>query len=165
MNSKKAISPLIATILLVVVAVVLVTIVLSWSKTFSNSSLDGVSEVVDNSCTDMIGSLHISDCQILSDGNVTFFLTNSSNDYTYAAGANILKVNLTDSVGGIDSQVDLNSSTNLNVPTAGWGSFGPGEVESIKIDVTNVADSNPINVEVKSVTCPSDAYATAVCRE
>jgi flagellin-like protein len=163
MNSKKAISPLIATILLVVVAVVLVTIVLSWSKTFSNESLDTVSDIVDNSCTDMIGSLNISDCQILSDGNVTFFLTNSSNDYTYPDGDGVLKINLTDGVGNIDSQVDVNSS--LNHITAGWGSFGPGEVESIKIDVDSVEDSNPIYVEVKSVACPSDAYATAVCRE
>jgi flagellin-like protein len=163
MNSKKAISPLIATILLVVVAVVLVTIVLSWSKTFSNESLDVASNVVDNSCTDMIGSLHISDCQILDDGNVTFYLTNTSNDYTYPAGANVLKVNVTDTLGNIDAQIDLDSNTNLK--TTGWASFVHGDVASVKIDVDSVEDSNPIYVEVKSVACPSDAYATAVCRE
>ena len=163
MNSKKAISPLIATILLVVVAVVLVTIVLSWSKTFSNESLDVASNVVDNSCTDMIGSLYISDCQILDDGNITFYLTNTSNDYTYPAGANVLNVNVTDTNGNIDAQIDLNSSTNLNVGT-GWPSFVHGDVASIKIDVDSVAGANPIYVEVKSLACPSDAYSTDVCR-
>jgi len=46
-NNKKAISPLIATILLVVVAVALIAIVLTWGKTFTRESLDKTTDFAD----------------------------------------------------------------------------------------------------------------------
>jgi flagellin-like protein len=160
MKSKKAISPLIATILLVVVAVVLVTIVLSWSKTFTTGSLESGTEIVDNSCTNMIGTLGISSCKILTDGNVSFYLTNRSNDYTYAA-SDVLTTLITDGLGGIDS----NTIDNSLVPGAWSSTFTPGETIAVKLQPVNSAGSNPLTVTVRSTVCPSDAYATAVCRE
>ena len=46
-NNRKAISPLIATILLVVVAVALIAIVLTWGKTFTRESLDKTTDFAD----------------------------------------------------------------------------------------------------------------------
>lgn len=51
-QKQKAISPIVATILLVVVAVILVVIILSWGKDFTNKSLNK---------TNNIGQLKVSD--------------------------------------------------------------------------------------------------------
>lgn len=45
-NKQKAMSPLMATILLVVVAVILVTVVLNWGKAFTTSNLDQTNPIV-----------------------------------------------------------------------------------------------------------------------
>jgi hypothetical protein len=57
---------------LVVVAVVLVTIVLSWGKNFTTDSLNDVTSLTDDSCMDTVGTLSVSDCRIQPDGNITF---------------------------------------------------------------------------------------------
>jgi flagellin-like protein len=48
---KKGVSPLIATILLIVVAVILVTIVLTWGKNFATDSLAKTGDVVSDNCS------------------------------------------------------------------------------------------------------------------
>ncbi|MDD4221340.1 MAG: SUMF1/EgtB/PvdO family nonheme iron enzyme, partial [Candidatus ainarchaeum sp.] len=58
---KKSISPLIATILLVVVAVVLIAVVLTWGKTFTKESLDKTTDFADLKPSDAAFFLKVED--------------------------------------------------------------------------------------------------------
>jgi len=60
-NLRKGVSPLIATILLVVVAVVLVTIILGWGKSFTTSSLDNANSILSYKASDAQYYLTIKD--------------------------------------------------------------------------------------------------------
>ena len=159
MNFKKAVSPLIATILLVVVAVVLVTIVLTWGKNFTTDSLNNVTSLADDSCTETVGTLSVSDCRIQSDGNITFQLRNASNNYTYPS-SDTFTIDLIDTSGNMDSGISMNDV----VAPADWDGLSPGETTVVKVTPTNTASSSNIDVTVKSSVCPSDAYASATCR-
>lgn len=162
MNFKKAVSPLIATILLVVVAVVLVTIVLTWGKNFTTDSLNNVTSLADDSCTETVGTLSVSDCRIQSDGNITFQLRNASNNYTYPS-SDTFTIDLIDTSGNMDSAIAINSATLVHAP-ATWAGLSPGETTVVKVTPTTTASSSNIDVTVKSSVCPSDAYASATCR-
>ncbi|MCK9293217.1 hypothetical protein M0P25_04030, partial [archaeon] len=58
---KKSISPLIATILLVVVAVALIAVVLTWGKTFTKESLDKTTDFADLKPSDAAFFLKVED--------------------------------------------------------------------------------------------------------
>lgn len=119
---KKAIEPLIATILIVVVAVILVTIILSWGKMFTTSSLNKatVAELTQSDAESFIypksfqdgvvqftysppttgnfGEVLISKYRILSEGGETPD-TNLSSNYTLRQGSNILALTSFESLG------------------------------------------------------------------
>ncbi len=119
MNTKfKAIAPIITTILLVVVAVILVAIFLSFSKGFTNDSLDKTTEIKDISSSDaeyfvypktfsqgviqfnysppanlVTENITITSYKIFADNNETIDV-NLDTNHTLVNGSNI--INLTD---------------------------------------------------------------------
>lgn len=117
---KKAVEPLIAAILLIVVAVILITIILSWGKMFTTSSLnkatvveltqsDAESFIYPNSLKDGIlqfnyspqgnfGDLTIASYKVLSDAGETPD-KNLSSSYTLKQGTNIISLTSFSSLG------------------------------------------------------------------
>lgn len=146
---KKALSPLIATILLVVVAVVLITIVLTWGKNFTTSSLDKTNDVIDDSCRG--ATIAITDCDINSDNFIKFYVRNTSDSYTFP-DSDDFTVDFKDSSDNFDAG-------NAISPT--MSSLSPGE--TIQGDMNLTAEGitgTYVDVTVKSSMCPNDAIAT-----
>ncbi len=149
MNNKKAVSPLIATILLIVVAVILVTVVLTWGKTFATDSLADTSGITDD-CTAAVGSLYASNCAI-GTGEITLRLKNVGS-YTYVSNfdADVYPVGL-----------DVNSHTDV-VTVAG---LDPGVTKIVTItDAYYTSANGPFDVTIKSQDCPTDGYTNITCR-
>jgi flagellin-like protein len=153
---KKAVSPLIATILLIVVAVILVTIVLTWGKNFASDSLASAGDIGVDSCSG--SSLVLSNCQIIGTDAIFTVRNNSSNDYTFPS-TDVLKVFITDDSGNSSSaEADLNTSA-----SATWDvELAPGQNQGAKVDVDGFTGN--ITINVRSMTCPNDAMAEIVCR-
>lgn len=163
--NKKAVSPLIATILLIVVAVILVTIVLTWGKDFASSSLSTVDDVVSDNCVGV--SLSISNCTIDADNNqVTFFLRNISTDSYAFPATEKFKVYLTDSSGNTyASELDLNGTDGVTaIQGLNNGEMKAGKAATDVVTPNLVTATGTIKVTVRPDTvCPTDATATATC--
>lgn len=93
---KKGLEPLIATILLIVVAVILVTIVLAWGKDFAGKSLDTVATVGGNACDTATFSL--SNCVVSTTSDTNVYVTNTSDvdlkDFSFLLENSTLDSNL-----------------------------------------------------------------------
>ena len=154
---KKAVSPLIATILLIVVAVILVTIVLTWGKNFASDSLASAGDIGVDSCSG--SSIVLSNCQINDSDEAIFIVrNNSSNDYTFPS-TDRFKAFVTDDEGNsYDLEKDLNTSAGATWAVA----LSPGQNQGAKADVTGFTGN--IKIKVRSMTCPNDAMAEIVCR-
>ena len=142
MNLKKAVSPLIATILLIVVAVVLVTVVLTWGRGFTQDSLDEVSGITDD-CIETFGTLAITSCSL--DTNSVILKNNGNYTFDENWTAEIL------SDGVItDGTILVGEATDL----------APGK--SITIILSE--DINAGNqVTIINSACPVDARASKTC--
>lgn len=153
---RKAISPLIATILLVVVAVALIAIVLTWGKTFTQDSLAETTDIIDSSCSG--AHLNVSNCKVGTDGNITFYVKNIGTTYTFP---------LTDEFMIDITTDDSKDSTNLNLTNyATWAGLGPGQMVQVDMDLSNldgkdISSGTFFDVTVRSSVCPTDAVATA----
>ncbi|MFA5745277.1 MAG: hypothetical protein WCX82_00885 [archaeon] len=148
---KKAIEPLIATILLVVVAVILVTIVLAWGKNFANEGLNKTNDTLNDSCEG--ATINISRCDYNGvDGNITFLLRNTSDKYTFTASD--FNCNTAD-----DSNA-LNNEMNIAV-TGQSASLTPGQTiqGTCPSGVINAAAGAKVTLNVRSVTCPNLAVS------
>lgn len=163
--NKKAISPLIATILLIVVAVILVTIVLTWGKDFTTNSLSTVDNMISDDCVGI--SLSISNCTIDPVNNkVTFFLRNNSTDSFAFPATEKFKVYLTDSSGNTyGSELDLNGTDGTTAITGlNNGEMKAGKAATDAFTPNLVTTTGTIKVTVRPDTvCPTDATATATC--
>ncbi len=155
MNFKKAVSPLIATILLIVVAVILVTVVLTWGKSFATDSFAEIETIGSDACSKALGTLSASNCSINTDGNqLSFQLRNISGSYTHT--------------GNFDVDIYIGSAqhTETGVVTGG---LSPGQTKMVVVNTThfdgeiNDFNSTPYNVRVVSDVCPADAYTTITC--
>ena len=153
---KKAVSPLIATILLIVVAVILVTIVLTWGKNFASDSLASAGDIGVDSCSG--SSIVLSNCQISGTNAIFTVRNNSSNDYTFPS-TDVFQAFVTDDAGNsYDLERDLNTSADATWAVA----LSPGQNQGAKADVTGFTGN--IKIKVRSMTCPNDAMAEIVCR-
>lgn len=153
---KKAISPLIATILLIVVAVILVTIILTWGKNFATESLASAGDIGVDSCSG--SSLVLSECHISGTDAIFTVRNNSSNDYTFPS-TDVLQVFVTDDSGNTyPEEKDLNTSAGSLWSVA----LAPGQLQGAKADVTGFTGN--IKIKVRSMTCPNDATAEIICR-
>ncbi|MDD3244633.1 MAG: hypothetical protein PHU47_00615 [Candidatus ainarchaeum sp.] len=163
---KKGVSPLIATILLIVVAVILVTIVLTWGKNFATESLAKTGDVVSSNCVGI--SLSVSNCTIDSDSNVvSFFLrNNSTNAYSFPA-TETFKVYLSDNLGNTYlSELDLNGtdgSTAIEGLNNGEMKAGKAATDAFSGSEVNAATGIITAVVRPDTVCPTDAVAQATC--
>ena len=72
---RKGISPVIATVLLVALAVILAVIIFMWAKQFITEKLSKGGEVIENSCNQVIFSAEIRDKNIyvVNNGNIAIY--------------------------------------------------------------------------------------------
>jgi flagellin-like protein len=157
---SKAISPLISTILLVVVAVVLVTIVLTWGQNFANDSLSETTAITDNSCLDTVGSLYVSKCSVLSDGNITFQLKNNNNNYEFPP-SDVFTIEIFDDVGNSENYTMAGAEV---LSPATWEGLHSGETKVIKIKPGSIETNNSFEITVKSSVCPANAISKTTCQ-
>ncbi len=143
MNIKrKAIEPIVATILLVVVAVILVTIVLAWGKNFATSGTNQANEVISNACSG--ATIAVSDCSWNSDTNaLVFTIKNTSDTYVFTG---------TDFNVVVYDADDLTDNVEFTAGVTGLGS-GLSAIESETVEITAPA----VKVNVRSLTCPNMA--------
>ena len=143
---KKSISPLIATILLVVVAVVLVAILMSWGQNFVQKSANDADNSIDTSCTG--ANVRIMNCDYNSiGGNLKFTMVNSGNvKFTEDNNFNVIL---------IDSNYDLNNSHNNILSSQ---EFGLGESELITI--SGYTKEGPITLEIRNTQCNGYFWST-----
>ena len=140
MNKKlKGISPLIATVLIIIVAVVLVGILLSWSQNFVQTNTSNADSAIDTSCSG--AALNFMNCDYNSIGDKLFFTIVNSGDIIFKADQNI-------NVTLVDSNYDLNNS-NLNVLDS--NALGLGE--SALVVIEGYEGISPIKVQVRSTQC------------
>lgn len=136
---QKSVSPIIATILLVVVVVAITAIVLNWGVDFVSRSTEAADDSIDFSC---IGSnIKISSCDYDSiDNNVTIVLTNTGKK-GYPEKTIFYAV-LTDSDNNLETIEDIFNEASLSV----------GESKMVTLDGKDL--SYPITVRVNSNICP-----------
>jgi len=135
----KGISGLIATILLIVVAVVLVGILLSWGQNFVLKGTSQASDTIDTSCNG--ASVNIISCDYNSVAEtIKVTLVNS--------GSIIFKQDTNFNVLLIDANNDLNSS-NLNVLNSAPLGLG----ESATVIINGYQGEVPIKLELRNTQC------------
>ena len=157
MFKKKGLEPLIATILLIVVAVILVTIVLAWGKNFSTEGLNKTNDVLNDDCSG--AQLAISNCEIMSDGNITFQLKNIGQTYSFAT-TDTFKIM-------VSSSTENEAEKNLTYADD-WEGLTPGQTVIAKYaptqtDVNTTISSANVNVMVRSTTCPQANTRVSNC--
>ena len=158
MFKKKGLEPLIATILLIVVAVILVTIVLAWGKNFSTEGLNKTNDVLDNSCDG--AALAISGCYLMTDGNIVFQLKNISQNYTFAS-TDTMYVMISNNSGVADAEIALTYAS------GSFAGLAPGYTQIAKVAPTTSTLTDGagdiVNVMVRSATCPQATVSVSNC--
>jgi flagellin-like protein len=144
---KKAISPLIATILLIVVAVALIAIVIAWGKSFTTDNLSDT-DLIDTVC--LGAAIQVSGCNIDDTNEMSFFVQNIGST-TFAQDTNFM-VNIT-------NRESLDA--NLNVTQTLTSALAPGQtVKFTASDPVGNPQSHRYDVEVINSLCSSDAKTT-----
>jgi len=147
---KKALEPLIATILLIVVAVILVTIVLAWGRNFTGEGLNRAARVMEDNCS--TATINLSNCEYENiDGNITFFLKNTSNTHVFVA--NDFRANIVDDANSLNYAMDQALTTS---------SLDSGAT-AIVSRTTGVKRATRVKVSVRSITCPNIAFSEITC--
>lgn len=151
---RKAISPLIATILLIVVAVALIAIVVAWGRNFTSTSLDDATGAIDVTC--MGTAIHIRNCSVSADGNISFLVENIGTKQISSADDFIIHVTNQDT--GITT---LNEKLSDHDSELGSDGLAPGQMHSVSMTgIAAVEDGKNHEVKVISSICPSDAIST-----
>ncbi|MDD3178026.1 MAG: hypothetical protein PHR26_00745 [Candidatus ainarchaeum sp.] len=136
---KKSISPLIATVLIIVVAIVLVGLLLSWSQNFVQKSTSDADNAIDTSC---IGaSITFLGCDYNSVGEKISFTFVNSGDISFNEDHNF-NVILIDSDDSFD---------NSNVNILDSNSLSKGESANALIESYN--GQTPINLQLRNTQC------------
>jgi len=139
---KKAIEPIVATILLVVVAVILVTIVLAWGRNVVNQGTSTAGDITDDACS--AATIAISNCDFNGTGDATFMIKNTSNTHTFPASDF--------NCGVIDDSNSLNNDlTNDSIGEE----LIPG-AQKVLTCASGVS-AEKVTLKVWSVTCPNMA--------
>jgi flagellin-like protein len=150
---KKAISPLIATILLIVVAVALIAIVLTWGKSFTTNNLADT-DVVDSSCVG--AAIDIYDCSVNSDNNAILYVRNIGSTYSFAT-SDIFKIDVLSDTGTYASGLNI---TDYDLAST-WAGLAPGETQQINLDLNgNSVTGNFFDITVRSSVCSAEAVST-----
>jgi flagellin-like protein len=157
MRFKKAVSPLIATILLIVVAVILVTVVLTWGKGFVSDSVAEIDTIGSDACSKALGTLSASNCLITDQNTFSFQLRNLSGTYTHT--------------GNFDVDVYQGQVQGTATSVLTEDGLNPGQTKMVVIDTDDVSnfsgetgfDSPPYNLRITSDVCPADGFTTITC--
>jgi len=149
---KKAISPLIATILLIVVAVALIAIVVAWGKSFTTGSLADAQGAVDTAC--MGAAIQITGCTINDSDKMVFYVQNTG-QINLPSGDDFI-INITNTS---DGNATLNLLTSETETT--WTGISSGQTALFTLDDVNLpgAVTAQYNVQVISSNCSADAVA------
>ncbi len=142
---SKAISGIIATILLIVVAVILVGILLSWGQNFVQKGTSNADNVIDTSCTG--ASVNIISCDYNSIAETIKFTLVNAGSVPFSTDTNF-------NVLLIDANNDLNSS-NLNV----LDSAALGLGESAVVTISDYVGVVPIKLELRNTQCAGYYWA------
>ncbi|MFA5745279.1 MAG: hypothetical protein WCX82_00875 [archaeon] len=158
MKKLKAISALITTILIIVVSVILVTIILSWGKDFTTSSVNKADNIINEKCDKAM--LRIVDCTIITDGNIVFQVKNTSNNFDFES-TDQFKVAVFNDSGTMDAEQDLVLASGT------WQGLNVGDTVMAKVapttsDLTSNSGSQ-VNVTVRSTICPLASTTTNGC--
>jgi len=135
----KAVSPIIATVLIVVVAVILVGILLVWGETYIQKNTAEADNAIDTSCNG--ASITITTCDYNSLGDTLKFVMVNSGKIKFNA-ENDFSLTL------IDSNMDLNNSYTDILDSA---ELDIGESELVTISDYN--GESPIDMEIRTSQC------------
>lgn len=145
---KKAIEPIVATILLVVVAVILVTIVLAWGKNFTTSGLDEANSLANDACKG--AAIAIQSC----DWNVSTASLLVKNIGSLDIAESGLACTVTNDANLVDSK---SGTLTPNTAIASGESLGTSCAATMAGTVTSVT------VNVRSTACPTVATSSISC--
>jgi flagellin-like protein len=137
---KKSVSPLIATILIIVVALALAAILLSWGQNFVQTNTSKVDDSIDMSCNGADIKFSYCDYNSVSE-ELSFIIVNSGE-------VNFTEENKFNAILIDDDQNLVNRSDFLNSQA-----FNKGE--SSKIVFENYQATSPIKIELRSSLCPN----------
>jgi len=113
--NKKSISPLIATILLVVVSVIIISVLLNWGSAFTRKSLDDVSKTSDLKRDDTLFS-SFQTYQQRSDGFVFKNLSNKKVEFTHYKIISEDAFKFSDILLPFDSTLQVSSGGQVSIP-------------------------------------------------
>ncbi|HRS42969.1 MAG TPA: hypothetical protein P5530_03820 [Candidatus Diapherotrites archaeon] len=136
---KKGVSPIIATVLLVVLALILVVILLSWGQNFINRNTSDVDNTIDRKC--LGAGITINNCNYNDQTNTLSFIIVNSGKVNFSKDHN-LNLILIDAEGNLN-----NDNQNIIISQA----FN--RLDSQKIVIDHYAATTPIDVEVRSTQC------------
>ncbi|MFA5745276.1 MAG: archaellin/type IV pilin N-terminal domain-containing protein [archaeon] len=140
MISKKAISPIIATILLVVISLILVGILLSWSQNFTQKSTADADNIIDRKCIGADITISNCDYNALGTGTLSFIIINSGKvDFSEDENINLILID------------DDQNLVNDNLDILDQNAFNRGD--SKKIVITDYSANAPITIDLRSTQC------------
>lgn len=139
MIPKKGVSPVIATVLLVVIALILVGVLLSWGQNFVNRNTSDADSAIDRKCFG--AEITISNCDYNSQSKKLSFIMINSGKVNFKADQNINLIL-------VDADGDLNNSNQNIINNKAFD-----RVDSYKIDIEDYEATAPISVEVRSTQC------------
>lgn len=139
MITKKGISPVIATILLIVIALILVGILLSWGQNFIQRNTSDADNAINRKC---IGAdISISNCDYNGTAQTLTFIMVNSGKVDFSADQNINLILIDDDMNLV------NDNTNIIDGNA----FNRGD--SFRIVIEDYVATSPIDVEIRSTQC------------
>ncbi len=154
----KAIDALITTILIVVVSIILITIVLAWSKNFTTEGVNKANNLIDEKCNQ--ATIMIADCRIIDDGNIVFQIKNTSNNFDFES-TDIFKVSVFNDSGTMDAEKEI------IVVNGTWNGLATGNTAIAKLSPTTTSLTSGsgalVNLTVRSTICPLVSTTTRGC--
>lgn len=145
---QKSVSPIIATILLIVVVVAITTIVLNWGVDFVSRSTEAADDSIDFSCIGV--NLKISSCDYDSEDNTVTIVVTNTGKKVYPEKTTFYAV-LTDTDNNLETVEDIFDEEPLAI----------GQSKMITLDGNQL--NYPITVRVNSNICPT-ADSRIICR-
>ena len=148
---RKAVSPIIATILLVVIALILVGILLSWGQNFIQRSTSDADNAIDRKC---IGAdIEFKYCSYNStDKNLVLIIANTGKiDFEADTNLSLILID--------DDKTLYNDETDILVQEA----FPVGASQRVEIDLADEELVSPIDVEIRSSQC-TNFFKRVTCR-
>jgi flagellin-like protein len=153
---KKAVSPIIATILLVVIALILVGILLSWGQNFIQRSTADADNAIDRKC---IGAdIEFSVCEYDSSSEALTLIIVNTGKIDFKEDTNL-------SLTIIDSENNLFEATDETNNLLDGAAFvkGASTQKEIDLSVSSTDLVAPFDVTIRSSQCPT-FFKKTTCR-